>query len=367
MLLSELHIIDTARRSEMSSGEKEKVLNAAAAREIALELQSQPQFQPSSNARDRSPTPASLNLPNNTVGRTTDAPPLPARERSMSPFGAENANVNSLPNLDKPAGFVASVSARRVPVPPSPPSKDEETTRWESEGREEEEQMYWETHAHPQQQRKKYGDYESHNYEYEKKGESRVMQPTSITHEMYQDGPLGSQVESKSSSSGSGLGMGNQQEPLEQPNAPFMRSGMSANRSSSSLNGNGGGKVPAAVFKRPSPRLGSGSPISYSSLGQSQVSPAGGGDTSTSLTTTTTAMPGPGNGLQKQERKETRELDVNQYRYINAYVDANSGGDSSVYHKEQHMNGSDAQRQGEGGEGYGQGRFTTNLEHEYDN
>jgi len=140
-----------------------------------------------------------------------------------------------------------------------------------------------------------------------------------------------------------------------------MRSGMGANRSNSSLNGSGGGKVPAAVFKRPSPRLGSGSPVS---LGQSQVSPASGGDISSS--STTTAMPGSGNGLQKQERKETRELDVNQYRYINAYVEASGGGDSSTYYKGQHMNSSDAQSYGEG-EGYGQGKFTTNLEHEYDN
>ena len=361
VLLSELYIIDTARRLDMSSEEKEKVLNAAAAREIALELQSQSQFQPSSNARDRSPTFASPNLPNNTVDRTTDAPSLPARERSMSPFGAENTNVNSLPNLDKPAEFVTSVSTRRVPVPPLPPSKDErieETSQWEFE-----EQMYnpyGETYTRPQQQREKSHDYESHNYGYERKGENRAIQPTSITHEMYQDKPPGPQLEFKSSSSGSGLGMGKQQEPLEQPNAPFMRSGMGANRSNSSLNGSGGGKVPAAVFKRPSPRLGSGSPVS---LGQSQVSPAGDSDISTS---STTAMPGPGNGLQKQERKETRELDVNQYRYINAYVEASGGGDSSTYYKEQHMNSSDAQSYGEG-EGYGQGKFTTNLEHEYDN
>ena len=366
MLFSQLSIIDTTRRLDMSSEEKEKVLNAAAAREIALELQSQSQFQPSSNARDRSPTSASPNLPNNTVGRTADAPPLPARERSMSPFGAENTNVNSLPNLDKPAEFVASVSTRRVPVPPLPPSKDErieETSQWEFEGREEEEQMYnpyGETHTRLQQQREEYHDYESHDYGYERKGENRAIQPSFITHEMYQDKPPGPQVELKSSSSGSGLGMGKQQEPLEQPNAPFMRSGMGANRSNSSLNGSGGGgKVPAAVFKRPSPRLGSGSPVS---LGQSPVSPAGGGDISTS--STTTAVPGSGNGLQKQEKKETRELDANQYRYINAYVDA--GGDSSTYYEEQHMNGGDAQRHGEG-QGYGQGKFTTNLEHEYDN
>ena len=362
-MLSELSILDTARRLEMSSEEKEKLLNAAAAREIALELQAQTQFQPSSNARDRSPIPASLNLPDNGVGRTTDAPPLPPRERSRSPFGAENVNVNSLSSLDKPAGFVAS---RRVPVPPSPPSKDEqieETSWWEIDGREEEEQMYnpyGETHARPQQPRE---EYESRYYGHKRKGENRAIQPMAITHEMYQDGPSGPRVESTSFNPGSGSGIGKQQEPLEQPNAPFMRSGMGANRTSSSLNGNGGGKVPAAVFKRPSPRLGSGSLISNSSLGQSQVSPGGDGDASTSLTTTM-AMSGPGNGLQKQERKETRELDVDQYRYINAYVDAGgSGGDSS---KGQYMNDSDGQKHGDGGEGYAQGKFTTNLEHEYD-
>ena len=380
--------IDTAGTRDMSSEEKEKVLNAAAAREIALELQqSQSQFHPPStlaNARDRPSTPATL------VSSTADAPPLPARESSTSPSGVEYTDVNtmgkgaslsnikSLPSYsDKPVG-AASLSARRVPVPPL---KDKQKAQWEFEEQGGEEGMfnpYEDAHTRAQQQRERYRDYEPYNYEQEREGGNYTMEPATIVHGTYQDAPPGPRVEFKSSSSGLGLGI-----RLEQPNAPYMRSGMGENTSSSSLNssGGGGGKISAAAFKRPSPRLGSGNSNSFPSLVSSQFSPSsGGGDTSTG-SKPSLMMPGLGHDQQRQERRETRELDVSQYGYINAYVDSAGPGPGPGpgdfdYYMEQHTsvgggNGPQRHEQGQaqrgGGGGYEQGKFTTNLEYEYDN
>ena len=373
--------IDTASTRDMSSEEMEKVLNAAAAREIALELQqSQSQFHPPStltNARDRPSTPATL------VSSTADAPPLPARESSTSPSGVEYTDVNtmgkgaslsnikSLPSYsDKPVG-AASLSARRVPVPPL---KDKQKGQWEFEEQGGKEGMF---NPYEDAQRERYRDYEPYNYEQEREGGNYTMEPATIVRGTYQDAPPGPGVEFKSSSSGLGLGI-----RLEQPNAPYMCSGMGENTSSSSLNssGGGGGKISAAAFKRPSPRLGSGNSNSFPSLVSSQFSPSsgggGGGDTSTG-SKPSLMMPGLGHNQQRQERRETRELDVSQYGYINAYVDSPGPGPGPGefdYYMEQHTsvgggNGPQRHEQGQAqrGGGYEQGKFTTNLEYEYDN
>ncbi|KAF5354011.1 hypothetical protein D9756_006915 [Leucocoprinus leucothites] len=481
----------------ISPEEQEKVLNAAAAREIALELQSHSAT--SSAAQSPSlvaPAPA-INTSSSSGGSGIQDPygpsppapgttgsgpfgprgydsPLPSSpHREMSPLvpptasymAADRRSVSPRPpiNTDTKADVRAS-SPEQLPSPGPAPSYTEEPASYtgppqhplQQQQQYEQSPQQYQAPTSPQAQtyqgsvsppqgafgaapyrtqqvpsETEFNPYEEHHYPQEEQGYqervssspfasagagagSKSMSPPSP--QPPSQATMTSQLQQQHQQ-GSYSYYANQ--PLEQPNAPYMRPGMGANRSSSSLNSPGGGKISAAAFKRPSPRPGGGppgspfappvgSPWSTASPSLSKMSPTDAtGKKLPSPYESTSPFPSAsdpppagvlapgyssGNTVQPlnvhKQKRETQQLDADQYDYIHAYVNS---GDDEGYYADQTRRAVNANvggggwagigsgggagagagashEQGQGGTGqgggYGQGKFATNLDFE---
>ncbi|KAF9448071.1 hypothetical protein P691DRAFT_801362 [Macrolepiota fuliginosa MF-IS2] len=413
--------------------DQERALNAAAAREIALELNtssgtpptladSPAPTSPRVGRQSVSPRPeyaTSIVTPTDTLPRYTEelhSPPPVTQQYSgasaasgsiSAPSPVQHVQIPSYASDSSPPRFSPGAATYATPPQlhiqqeaPLPSPYEQEFDPYEEHAQQEKDQGYSAGQAHvslpapqanPSSVPQKQGNVPG-TYSYYEQGGSRSDARPGVS-------PSLSSPRAPSP-------------PLEQPNAPYLRSGLGSRGSSSSLNAAGaagGGKISAAAFKRPSPRHGSAS----SPFGPPSPTPFGGsspgfGSGPSPSTEGGRRLPSPysadqpqgyapqgqGQGQQVQplqiKKRVSDNPDADQYDYIGAYVE--SGGDEHEqgrgydddYHAGQVQRavsanaggggwagigaggggGGGASGVGRGGGGYGQGRFATDLENE---
>lgn len=431
------------------SAEEERALNAAAAREIASELHSSPGAHPTSGSGDAqssipslappiapymsadrkstSPRPEYITAPTSPATSPpdpapsyTEQPSLPSLAQQFSDSSAGSGPISASPPAQYARGQVSSYPQGQGQVPSALSSVTPAYTP----------QPAQQQHL-PSPYEQEFDPYEEHNRQERGQGYSGGQARASPAPPQINIPPVSQQQYQQESPPGTYSYYGGERgapdakpsgglsptygssSPLDQPappNAPYARSGM-GNRSTSSLNASigssgSGGKISAAAFKRPSPRLGSGATSPFAPSSPTPLSSGPGLNAGVSVGGDGgKRMPSPYEadfvqGQQQQQqvqplqiRKQRQDdFDPEQYDYISAYVnnggdgheqryDDDTGGASGAYYAEQARRAANAggtgwagigsggggpTQGGAGGStgGYGQGRFATNLENE---